>query len=83
MQQFPHAKMAEARKSKSSVHFKLTALLNIQLLWHPGITLNERYMGTNKSGKSYCGQTFQLCMATSRAQLGTSAGWSWSVLGIQ
>lgn len=69
--------MAEASKIKSSIYFKLTMLLNIQLSRYPGITPNERYMGTNKAGKSYSGQTFQLFVAASGAQLGTSARWSW------
>lgn len=37
--------MAEGSTLKSSEYFKSTSLLNIQLSWHPRITLNENNTG--------------------------------------
>lgn len=74
--------MAEDSTTKSSEYFKSTPLLNIQLSWHPGITLNENYTGEKKARESFCDQTFQLCMDVSEAQLGPSVRWFWPVLGI-
>lgn len=86
MQQLPQlrgGKRVEGSMMKSYKYFESTPLLIIQLLWHPGITLNENYIGKNKAGESFGDQTFQMCMDASESQLGASVRWFWSILGIQ